>query len=246
MKNYLAVLLSFVFALAMVAQEEQVHMVDIAEVNVNPPKFLVLEHPYNLVEGDVHTYVIDQFKGTDIKMDRCLGTSIISFVVNTNGELENFKVVNSVTPEVDQEVMRILASTDGMWRPGMNNGSPVNMEQEISLQIKIGDFNASSECNFVELAQRRFAKGNMLLMEKDRTRRALNQYTEGIRLLPNDQSLLMARGLCYYELGKYDEARTDWERLRSLGGVDMFDGEILAQFKNLEGYQMMSQILGDE
>ncbi len=244
MKNYIILLLCLMFSGVLVAQEGA--SLEKFEINVNPPKFLVLDNPYQFKANNIRSYVSNSFKASNVSLDMCYGTSIISFVINEKGEPENFKVINSVSKEVDDEIIRILESTEGMWKPGMNNGMPVSMEQQVTMPVIVGIYITEENCDFLSMAQKRFMKGSKLLLADGKPRRALNQFSEGIRLMPDDHSLLMARGLCYYELGKYDKARTDWERLRDLGGVNMFDGKILSMYAALRGFEEMTQILVED
>lgn len=52
------------------------------------------------------------------------GKVTCSFVVNTDGKVSHVHVMRSVSPKLDEEAVRILASMP-QWSPGRLNGQPV-------------------------------------------------------------------------------------------------------------------------
>ncbi|MCY1719611.1 energy transducer TonB [Prolixibacteraceae bacterium Z1-6] len=221
------------------------------EVTVTPPKFIgtkTLEFVNN-VEGSssIDQYLIENFKVPDLNnVYRYKGTEVIQFVVTTKGELTDFNIINSVSPEIDEEVLRILATTQGMWKPGCNNGEPVAMEKEVNLRIKTGLTESMALAqDFTEDAKELFVEGNRKFLIEGKTKKALKLYEKGITLVPYDRAMLMMRGLCRYELGYVEGARQDWMRLKSLGGSDWIS--ILADYdaRNLKGYDELTTMLKD-
>lgn len=53
------------------------------------------------------------------------GTTIVSFIVNAQGIVENPKVVVSTDPELDKEAVR-LVSIMPKWQPGYSKGKPIS------------------------------------------------------------------------------------------------------------------------
>ena len=47
--------------------------------------------------------------------------------------------MNSLSPQIDAEMIRVLKTSNGMWKPGQNNGEPMTMETEVALVIKAGE-----------------------------------------------------------------------------------------------------------
>jgi TonB family protein len=139
------------------------------------------------------------------------GTEVIQFTVTTDGQITDFMVINSVSPEIDREVIRILEVTNGKWAPGTVNGEPVAMKKEVSV-----DFKNNPATNFAELANKHLQKGNQALFVKDQPEKALKHFNQGINFLPNDEALLAMRGLCKYKLGDETGAKHDWNRLKVL------------------------------
>jgi len=64
------------------------------------------------------------------------GRVYVSFVVNTLGKIEQAKVLKSLSPECDKEVLRVINLMTN-WIPGKQNGVPVSVRY--TLPIKFGD-----------------------------------------------------------------------------------------------------------
>ena len=150
-------------------------------------------------------------------------------------------MVNSVSPECDREVMRILEATNGKWKAGTTNGNPAEMETEVSVVFCQG-----SVKNMVATAKNYQKKGNKWLMEKNNPQKAVQYYNRAIVLLPNEESLLAMRSICYFQLGDENQAFADCERIKYLvqknGNVDVFEN--LAHInQNTAGYNELVETL---
>lgn len=64
----------------------------------------------------------------------------VTFVINREGKPEHIKFVNSLGPEFDQEVIRVINNMPG-WKPAMQNGKPVpaRISQSFTFSIKSKD-----------------------------------------------------------------------------------------------------------
>ena len=63
------------------------------------------------------------------------GFVVVQFVVNKNGSLSNFKVVKSMSPEHDQEAMRVCKMLPN-FNPGRDeNGNPVNVRYTLPVRF---------------------------------------------------------------------------------------------------------------
>jgi len=139
------------------------------------------------------------------------GTEVIAFVVTPEGELTGFRVINSVSPAVDDEVIRVLKETSGSWSPGSRNGVPAGMEQEVALV-----FVPNGHFNIVEEAKSLLDKGNRILTVKKDPERALKYFNDAFRLRPCEESILAARSRCLYTLGDIEGAILDCSRMIEL------------------------------
>jgi hypothetical protein len=211
----------------------------IEEVRVSPPEFMGVKGAALLIEKPtVHTqslseYVVSQlvYPEGDAQAFR-EGKEVIQFTVQTDGTLSDFVVINSVSSEMDDEVIRALKTTDGMWKPGCNNREAVSMEKEIVVAFKLAE---SSDLQ--AQATHYFVKGNKQLLLKRNPQRAIRHFDRGIVLLPNEKCLLLARGLSLYEVGDKEGACRDWNRIKALGGFE--SDELLDNYCEMSGYADM-------
>ncbi|HEC42098.1 MAG TPA: hypothetical protein ENI20_04645 [Bacteroides sp.] len=170
-----------------------------------------------------------------------LGTEVVEFVITASGELTDLHVINSISLDIDKEVIKVLQETSGKWNPGIINGVPANMKQEISVVYK-----PNANYNLDKIANNFYSKGiDKLLVDKD-PKKALKNFNRAVSLLPYEESFLAARSLCKFELGDEVGARQDWDRIITLykSANPQFRASKLNQEMNhLKGFAEMSQLL---
>jgi TonB family protein len=239
-RNILFVLCLFISFITF-GQEKKEFVDEIKGVKVTAPKFTGIEVPIlkqtNSNSGALENYVIKQIQIPQNSIDWTdEGTVVVQFLVNPSGKLSDFSVINSVCSILDNEVIRALKTTNGMWMPGSNNDEFVPMEKEISISFRM-----ENSPDFVKRSQLYYRKGGKMLYDKERPRIALRYFNQGIALMPNSKCILMGRGLAKYELGDKEGACRDWNRIRHLGGIE---GEpYLDGFCKMDGFAEMAQIL---
>jgi TonB family protein len=220
----------------------------ISEIKVTPPQFAGIENALK-VQGNSQNALIDDYLTINVNFpDRAKswgfeGTEVVQFTVTADGNVTDFKIINSVCSEIDNEVIWALTQTNGMWLPGYNNGEPVDMTKEVSLAFCL-DKEASKSVQqiFSEKATHYFTSANKTLFEKHNPKKAIKFYSFGLNYLPYDKSLLLMRGMCRYELGDKEGATEDWTRMSSLGGeIDM--SKYMTQIKGMKGYDELVTIL---
>lgn len=168
-----------------------------------------------------------------------MGTEVVAFSVTPEGNVANIKVINSVHPAIDEEVIAVLKTTNGMWKPGNINDEAIAMDKEISLVFRFDDRSAIDNLN---LAKHYYTKACENLLVKQKPKQALRAFNNGVVLLPNDRSLLVLRGLTRYELGDKDGAMNDWTRVKNLGGMEGED--YIDRYITMKGYEQMALVLG--
>jgi TonB family protein len=170
------------------------------------------------------------------------GTSVVQFLVTAKGEVTDVMVINSVSRDIDREVERALISTSGMWKPATENGQPVAKERELSIVFAPGEL--APEQKFFKQAREYLAQGNKQLFVKKNNKNALYFYDRAVRYIPNDKGLLVTRGMCKYQLGDKAGACRDWNRIKSLGGME--GDTYLDKFCEYPGYgEMIGMVKGD-
>jgi TonB family protein len=229
--------------------QQKSKMVD--EVQVTPPKFAGINDIAKKFQEEKFESIADylaknvQYPEEAIK-NKQEGTEVIQFEVTPKGELTNFNVINSVSPEIDEAIINLLKATSGMWMPGQNNGEPVAMENEVSIAFKYGEFEAFSKSkDFMQLAKLLLKKGNHELLVKNNPKKALKYFDRGIRYLPNEDCLLLSRGICKYELGDTEGARHDWLRM-SNAGIDNKAEKMASDFIELQGYAELTVFINNK
>ncbi|HDS07127.1 MAG TPA: hypothetical protein ENO05_05815 [Bacteroides sp.] len=173
-----------------------------------------------------------------------LGTEVVEFVVTTGGQLTDFRVINSLSKAIDQEMIRALSQTQGMWKPGLLNGVPVPMKKEVSLVFVPGD-----NYNLTEIAKKHLDSGNEALFEKKNPKRALKHFDQAVKIFPYNKDILSLRSLCRYELGDKQGAREDWKRIVDMEiigeAAQLETGHLIVKMQSLEGYEELSETIGE-
>ena len=207
MKNF-AVLVSSII-LSILTYSETNAQIHLQETIITPPKFQagkVFANGQALGSIDEFLFIHVQYH-QDSEHHLMIGTEVISFEVNSWGEIGAFQVINSLSPEVDAALIRVLETTSGKWSPGLINDEPVPMIREISVVFKPSD-----QYDMLAVAKKYQEKANVRMFVKKNPKSALKWYNQAIRLLPNEESLLAARSLCRYNLGDIQGALQDIER----------------------------------
>ena len=217
---------------------------NIDEVKVTPPKFTGVSNPILLMKEGNFESIDDyltrniQYPEKDAKSFR-QGTEVVKFTVSPIGELTDFTIINCVSPQINEEVIRVLQTTNGMWFPGYNNNEPVAMEKEVSIVFKIEGNRFTPD--FKTQATKYFSKGGEVFLAEHNPKKALKFYDKGIMLLPNDEGLLLMRGFARYETGDKDGANRDWQRIVTLGHT--FDSEQFTRLTGFKGFEEFANIL---
>ena len=246
MKTCVIILFCLISSMAVLGQNETKQInVDVDEVQVTPPKFTGVENAAEMYTGE-QLQLINQFiaKHFESPLQPILcnyeGTEVIEFTITPAGQLTDFNVINSVCREVDKELIRVLKGTNGMWLPGSNNGKSAAMEYEVSMMF--GDYSQDEIINhFVGQSEKYFTRGSKTLLVEQQPRKALKYFDKSMRYTPNDKATLLLHGICSYELGKTENAKRDWNRIVSLGGIDYSINE--DQLTEMKGYSEMIKIL---
>jgi TonB family protein len=248
----------FIFLLCLAAsvitfgQEKKVYLDEIRGIKVTAPKFtgaLVLPKITTTTENELsplNDYLLKNIQYPENSKKWGLeGTEVVQFVVTPEGEVKDFNIINSVSKEIDAEVVRVLKTTNQMWKPGMNNETPVAMEKEVSIAFNIStDDRPVNTTDFFIQAKKNFDIGSKKFFIKENNKSALRYFDKAMQYLPYDKAILLSRGMCRYELGDKNGACQDWNRIKTLGGVD---GNIYLQnFCEFKGYADMISIIQEK
>ena len=242
MKRILIVAISALITVNAIGQKQNSKVSDVTE-----PQFTGINNLFAFQNESANLLISKYLMNEIIYPEQAInchyeGTEVVQFVISAAGNVSDIKIINSVCPAIDKEIILVLNNTNGMWIPGYSEGKPVEMTKEISLVFNVANNSKESAKEvFMAKAMHYFNCGNKELYVNNNAKKALKYYSKGINYLPNDQGLLLLRGLCRYELGDKEGARNDWNRLVSLGNPRI--NEISTQMEKMQGYAEMLAIL---
>lgn len=64
------------------------------------------------------------------------GKVVLKMVIGTDGRLSNIKIIESVSPELDIEAMRVVKGMP-KWEPGLQDGKPVPVEYTLPVTFRL-------------------------------------------------------------------------------------------------------------
>lgn len=69
------------------------------------------------------------------KKARLEGLTVVSFVVEKDGSVTEISTVKNLSPETDQEAVRVVKLTGGNWIAGKQNGEPVRVRYTLPIRF---------------------------------------------------------------------------------------------------------------
>lgn len=107
-----------------------------APVPATPADVYVEAEPVNGYE-DLYAYFEKELKYPSDVANAVEGDVAVTFVLNRNGKPEQIKFINSLGPEFDTEVIRVINNMPE-WKPATQNGKPVpaKISQSFTFSIK--------------------------------------------------------------------------------------------------------------
>ena len=82
------------------------------------------------------------------------GTVVTSFVVNTEGQLEDIAIDRSVHESLDKIVLKLMGSMNHMeaaWEPGQKDGEKVNVRMRLPIKFKLDNDVSNAESSKLQL-----------------------------------------------------------------------------------------------
>jgi hypothetical protein len=210
------------------------------EAVITPPELTIHK------TGDQTGYLNDYLK-TNIQYPKNSadwneeGVEVIQFTVTPKGEIADIEVINSVSASIDAEVLRVLKATNGMWRPSHQNGKPVACVKEVSISFSTDEDGINPSWKFLRRAKQDFVAGNKKFFLKKNNKGALYFFDRAMCYMPFDKSILLTRGMCKYQLGDKQGACKDWNRIKTLGGME--GDSYLDSFCDMDGYKEMTELV---
>lgn len=131
----------------------------------------------------------------------------IAFYVKKNGQLNDFKVIQSVSYECDQQVIEALKRTTKCWVPGKINHEPADMETTVSVKFDLTDTPTDEEISkayYMRGIHRFYLAHNPLSSESKRDRKltaSIRSLNNGLKYTPNEYCILALKAMVYQSMG---------------------------------------------
>lgn len=112
---------------------------DVPEENTEPDYFLFVEEDSAPAGGMQSFY---QYLSKNLNYPKKAirngteGKVYVQFIVNTDGSLTDLKVLKGISPECDQEALRVLANAP-KWNPGKQRGRPVRVRMSMPIVFNL-------------------------------------------------------------------------------------------------------------
>jgi hypothetical protein len=86
-------------------------------------------------ETKLYQYVAQNYRLPDVPGLK--GKVLVNFVVNEDGSIGDFKIVENVGYGTAEELIRVLKTTNGKWKASMKDGKPVKVKYYFPLRIAV-------------------------------------------------------------------------------------------------------------
>lgn len=203
--------------------------VELEETLVVPPRFDVERQTLGQKSSKtpIYEYITQNIEyPTDALNMNQEGVVVVGFVVGTQGEVKNVKVINSVSPSLDECVIERLMTTSGNWFPGKVNGKPAEMESKVSVNFDISGNLSHDEMarRYLIMAVRNYDLGvalsqNDLVKERKSIRRfnkALANLEQAEKYRPSELAIVAWEVLALERLGDSERLQAKNDELRKL------------------------------
>jgi len=83
----------------------------------------------------LYQYVVQNYRLPDVP--GLNGKVLVNFVINEDGSIGDFKVIEDAGYGTAEELIRVLKSTNGRWKAGTMDGKPVKVKYSFPLRIVV-------------------------------------------------------------------------------------------------------------
>lgn len=144
---------------------------------------------------------------------RIQGDVFISLYVNEDGSISDINIENGIGSGCNDEALRIIRLTNGMWIPGRVTDTTKRLKISIPIKFQII---YGRDINYLIGDPYKEGLGLMKIAKYSEAIQKFSQFLADF----NSPSAYYARGLCYLEQEDYRNAITDFEQANTLGDPD--------------------------
>ncbi len=140
------------------------------------------------------------------------GTVTIGLDIDTNGNISELEIVNSVTPKIDSDAIKYLRSTNGHWTPAFKDGVKKNSHKEFDLkyfQYSQYGFAGNSNYSLLERSDQQDMESAIELFDKKEFNKALIKLNKVCKYRIHEAEPFYYRGLCQLNLGNAEKGCED-------------------------------------
>lgn len=92
--------------------------------------------------GDLNKFLVKELRyPSQAQIQGLSGRVIVEFVIEKDGSVSNVRSIKGIGSGCDEEAVRVIKLTNGMWSPGKNNGHPVRLKMIQPIFFKVPDGN---------------------------------------------------------------------------------------------------------
>jgi TonB family protein len=140
-------------------------------------------------------------RGNELLEDVNEGRVVLRLVVTEDGSVRDPEVVKSTPPNVFDEIA-LKTIMEYRFRPAVKDGKPVDFIVSLPMEFKIPHKNASYAAYKARVNGRKYFKSGEY-------KKAIQAYTEAIKIDEKYSGYYSDRGRTYIELGEYKKALSD-------------------------------------
>ena len=143
-RTFFTLILACVLSTILFAQTKKIEKKPVPnKVEVEGPVFEIFDVSQKAVfpGGDegLQRFIAENIKYPVIALkNNTQGTINVMFIVDTKGKVKNVEILGKAKGDgLDEEAMRVIKLTSGMWKPAMQRDKPVNMRFRIPIKFQI-------------------------------------------------------------------------------------------------------------
>jgi len=143
-RTFFTLILACVLSTILFAQTKKIEKKPVPnKVEVEGPVFEIFDVSQKAVfpGGDegLQRFIAENIKYPVIALKNdTQGTINVMFIVDTKGKVKDVVILGKAKGDgLDEEAMRVIKLTSGMWKPAMQRDKPVNMRFRIPIKFQI-------------------------------------------------------------------------------------------------------------
>ncbi len=159
------------------------------------------------------------------------GIMFVSFIVDKDGSLKDYKIVKSISPSCDTVAFELLDKMPN-WKPGTINGKPTSMIYYLPLKFSVNPRSSAHQEGYVRsrnaMPPKKAPPPNQAdqesedLIKSGDFEKALKRLKELYRGEPTNHNYHLQMAICKLKLGKTSSACKSFNKAKELGNEDAF------------------------